>query len=187
VGVNYTVESMDMLVKALDYAAVKHQNQRRKGKKQLPYINHPIQVMRVLWEVGQVRDIEALAAALLHDTLEDTDATSAEILSLFGENVLSLVQEVSDDKSLPKSVRKQLQVEHASEVSPNAKMIKLADKICNVYDLSHESPADWTAERIYEYMDWSAAVVGGLRGTNPRLDKEFDRIHAEARTLLGEI
>ena len=182
----YSIESIELLIRALAFAADKHQHQRRKGKKQLPYINHPIRVAKLLWEVGNVRDLDVLTAALLHDTLEDTDATPSEIQILGGETVLSLVQEVTDDKSLPKGVRKKLQIEHAMHASHNAKVIKLADKICNVYDLSHESPAGWSRERIIEYMDWSDDVVAKLRGTNRMLEAEYDRILDESRSIVEE-
>ena len=182
----YRVDQMDELLKVLNFAAEKHQQQRRKGKKQLPYINHPIKVALLLWDVGGVHEIEVLIAALLHDTLEDTDATPSEIHALCGEAVLTLIQEVTDDKSLPKHIRKQLQIEHAAKVSHNAKMIKLADKACNVYDLSHESPAGWSLDRIIEYMNWSDAVVDNLRGTNQQLEEEYDRVLTEARSVLEE-
>lgn len=183
---SYNVENIGMLLRALSFAAEKHQNERRKGEKQLPYINHPIQVANTLWEVGRVHDLEVLAAALLHDTLEDTDATPDEIRTLGGDAVLALVKEVTDDKSLPKHKRKQRQVAHAAHASPQAKLIKLADKINNVIDLSHEPPAGWSHERIIEYLNWSEDVVLQIRGTNQWLEAEFDRVLAEARTLTEE-
>ncbi|TFG70163.1 MAG: bifunctional (p)ppGpp synthetase/guanosine-3',5'-bis(diphosphate) 3'-pyrophosphohydrolase, partial [Anaerolineales bacterium] len=133
-----------------------------------------------------VRDLEVLAAALLHDTLEDTDATPDAVRALVGDNVLTLVLEVTDDKSLPKQERKQRQIEHAAHASPQAKLIKLADKISNVYDLSHEPPAGWSYARIVTYLDWSEAVVSQIRGTNPWLEAEYDRVLAEARIITEE-
>jgi guanosine-3',5'-bis(diphosphate) 3'-pyrophosphohydrolase len=182
----FSIASMDMFLKTLTFAAEKHQNQRRKGKKELPYVNHPIQVTHILWEIGQVRDVKVLTAALLHDTLEDTDTTPSEIQTLCGKAVLNLVQEVTDNKSLPKHLRKQLQIEHAALISQNAKLIKLADKICNVHDLIHAPPLGWSIERIIAYLDWSEAVIAQLRGTNQALEAEYDRVLAEAKLLLGE-
>src|ERR1041384_6704850 len=103
-------ESTGLLLNALRFAAEKHNDQRRKDAKASPYINHPIQVAEILWRVGDVRDTTLLVASLLHDTIEDTGTTPAEIKASFGEDVLALVLEVTDDKSLPKEVRKELQV-----------------------------------------------------------------------------
>ncbi len=179
-------ENPGVLLRALSFAADKHQYQRRKGVKQIPYINHPIQVAYTLYNVGRVRDLDVLTAALLHDTLEDTDATPDEVRALGGDKVLALVMEVTDDKSLPKQERKQRQIAHAAHASPQAKLIKLADKISNVYDLSHEPPAGWSRARIIAYLDWSEAVVFQIRGTNPWLEAEYDRVLAEVRIITEE-
>ena len=128
----FEVKEIDLLLTALRFSADKHCHQRRKDDLGSPYINHPIQVAETLWRIGGVRDLVLIIAALLHDTLEDTDATAAEILALFGVEVLNLVQEVSDDKTLPKAQRKRLQVETAPKKSFRAKQLKLADKSCNV-------------------------------------------------------
>src|ERR1041385_3192371 len=106
-------EDISLLIKAVKFSAEKHKTQRRKGAEGSPYINHPIDVAEMLWNAGSVRDIPVLAAAMLHDTVEDTTTTPAEIEEHFGQVVRSLVQEVTDDKSLPKSERKRLQIEHA--------------------------------------------------------------------------
>src|SRR5215210_2152517 len=119
-------ESTGSLLKALRFSAEKHNDQRRKDPKASPYINHPIQVAEILWTIGDVRDVTLLVASILHDTIEDTATKPDEIRSLFGEDVLSVVLEVTDDKSLPKQVRKQLQVEHAPHKTHNAKLLKLA-------------------------------------------------------------
>jgi guanosine-3',5'-bis(diphosphate) 3'-pyrophosphohydrolase len=179
-------QDLGMFIRALRFAADKHQNQRRKGRDQLPYINHPIRVTDTLWRVGGVRDVSTLLAALLHDTLEDTDTTPDEIEMLFGPEVLSFVQEVTDDKTLPKAMRKQLQIEHAPHLSNEARLIKLADKIDNVYDISHDPPSSWSHERLLAYLDWAEAVVAGLRGVNAALEAHFDIVLDEARELLRE-
>ncbi|MCD6284346.1 MAG: bifunctional (p)ppGpp synthetase/guanosine-3',5'-bis(diphosphate) 3'-pyrophosphohydrolase [Anaerolineae bacterium] len=176
---------MGALLGAVAFAAVKHQDQRRKGHRRLPYINHPVRVAEILWSVGGVRDMTTLVAALLHDTLEDTETTPAEIELHFGSEVLAVVQEVTDDKSLPKAVRKQHQVERAAYASPRAKIIKLADKIRNVSDLVNEPPADWPKPRIVAYVDWSELVVAGLRGVNPRLEAMYDDVVRAAHIVLA--
>lgn len=178
-------KDITLLLKSLQFATQKHCQQRRKNLSADPYINHPIHVADLLWQIGQVRDIVVLVGALLHDTLEDTDATTQEIQELFGEEVLLLVQEVSDDKSLPKEQRKQLQIERAPHVSNRAKQVKLADKISNVYDLIHEPPEGWSHQRRQAYLDWSIQVVNGLRGINPQLEAYYDKIYAQACEMLA--
>ena len=154
------------LLRAASFAADKHSSQRRKNTDASPYINHPLAVAAVLASEGGVTDVELLAAALLHDTVEDTDTSSEELARCFGPAIAGLVAEVTDDKTLPKSRRKQLQVEHAPDKSPAAKQLKIADKICNIRDLDMTSPAGWDLERKVQYVDWAERVVAGCRGVN---------------------
>lgn len=178
-------EAVGTLLAAISFAARKHQDQRRKGQGKTPYINHPLRVLEILWDIGGVRELETLIAAVLHDTLEDTCTSAEELEVAFGSRVLDRVQEVTDDKSLPKAVRKRLQVEHAPHISDAAKLIKLADKIHNVYDVSHDPPPNWTHERIVGYINWAEDVVAGLRGVNSALDTAFDATVFEARRIIG--
>lgn len=131
------------LLKALHFASLKHKDQRRKDAEASPYINHPIEVAELLARVGQVTDLVVLQSAILHDTIEDTRTTAEEIEALFGAEVRVVVEEVTDDKNLPKEVRKQLQVEHAPHISRRAQMVKLADKISNVRAIQETPPATW--------------------------------------------
>lgn len=161
------------LLQATDFAARKHRDQRRKGADASPYINHPIAVANLLAAVGGIRDVDILCAGILHDTVEDTATTFAELELAFGARVACIVREVTDDKSLPKFERKRLQIEHGPQLSNAAKCIKLADKTCNVRDIL-ASPLDWPMQRKQEYFDWAVAVVAGLRGTNAELEALFD-------------
>ena len=172
------------LFAALHFAADKHRDQRRKGECASPYINHPIEVVELLVRVGGVTDVALLQAAILHDTLEDTETSAQELETRFGSTVRRLVEEVSDDKTLPKEQRKLLQVAHAPTLSREARQIKLADKICNLRDLTNRPPSDWSAERRIAYLDWSEQVVAGCRGVNVRLEREFDEAHTEALARL---
>jgi guanosine-3',5'-bis(diphosphate) 3'-pyrophosphohydrolase len=174
------------LLRALDFAAAKHRDQRRKGSDAAPYVNHCIGVARLLAEVGGVEDLTILAAGVLHDTVEDTETTPEELEAEFGPEVRSLVMECTDDKRLPKAVRKQLQVDHAPHKSPGAKLIKIADKISNVRDVTHCPPTDWPWERLWGYLDWTEQVVAGLRGVSPALEAHYDSVLAEGRRLLEE-
>jgi guanosine-3',5'-bis(diphosphate) 3'-pyrophosphohydrolase len=164
------------VLRALVFAAGRHRDQRRKDSQKSPYINHPLDVVEMLWRVGAVRDCVTLVAAALHDTVEDTGTQPEEIELEFGPEVRGVVMEVTDDKSLPKEVRKQLQIEHAGHKSLRAKQVKLADKITNVRDMLVSPPADWPETRRREYVIWARAVVAGLRGANPALEAEFDRV-----------
>jgi guanosine-3',5'-bis(diphosphate) 3'-pyrophosphohydrolase len=178
-------ENTGLLLKAISFSAEKHRNQRRKNTERSPYINHPIDVTNTLWTIGKVREVPVLIAAILHDTIEDTDAQPSEISALFGEEVLSLVLEVTDDKSLPRPRRKQLQIETAPHKSRGAKLIKLADKCNNVREIIVSPPAHWSLERRREYLLWTEQVVAGLRGINPELEKCYDENLVQGKALLG--
>jgi guanosine-3',5'-bis(diphosphate) 3'-pyrophosphohydrolase len=148
-------ENTGQLLKAIRFSADKHRNQRRKDNAQSPYINHPIEVVQLLWDVGGVRDVDVLLAAVLHDTIEDTHTRPEEIRAAFGPDVLSLVLEVTDDKSLPKAERKRLQIEN------------------------------WSLERRREYLLWTEQVVAGLRGTNAALEEYYEHELINGKALLG--
>lgn len=170
---------MKKIILAANFAANKHRDQRRKDREASPYINHPLALAFVLTnEVGGIADEDVIIAAILHDTIEDTNASTAEIANLFSENVLRIVMELSDDKSLPKATRKQLQIDHASQLSREAKLVKLADKICNLRDMANSPPFDWELIRQQEYFDWAKAVVEGLRGTHIELEALFDQAYS---------
>lgn len=175
-----------VLFEALSYASKMHAQQRRKDKEASPYINHPIDVANILVTVGNIQDTSVLAAAILHDTIEDTEASEADLIERFGEDIASLVMECTDDKSLPKDRRKQLQIEHAPHKSPRAKHIKIADKISNVRDLSSSPPKDWPTERVREYLDWSEKVVNGLGETNQDLLDFYRQTLENARKSLSD-
>jgi guanosine-3',5'-bis(diphosphate) 3'-pyrophosphohydrolase len=177
------------LLKALAFAADKHRRQRRKDSEETPYINHPIAVATVLAVEGDVTDEATLIAAILHDTVEDTETTFSELEKEFGAEITGLVRELTDDKSLLKAERKRLQVEHAPHCSVRAKQIKIADKICNVRDLTNSPPVDWPQHRLREYFDWSEKVVAGCRDINAKLDEAFDRAIQLARKslVLGKV
>uniref|UniRef100_A0A0K0F5R7 Guanosine-3',5'-bis(diphosphate) 3'-pyrophosphohydrolase MESH1 n=1 Tax=Strongyloides venezuelensis TaxID=75913 RepID=A0A0K0F5R7_STRVS len=170
------VEGMALVVKAADFAARRHRFQKRKDHKGTPYINHPLGVAYILTNEAKIYDPVTLAAAILHDTVEDTKTTIEEINSQFGNEVGSIVAECTDDKSLPKDVRKKLQIETASSHSLKAKLVSLADKLYNVRDLSRNTPHGWDTRRIKNYYKWAKEVVNQMRGTNETLEKALDEI-----------
>jgi len=167
----------DTLFRALTFAATKHRDQRRKDVGASPYINHPMAVARVLSVEGGVHDEATLLAAVLHDTVEDTETTFEELEREFGAEVSGLVRELTDDKSLPKEERKEKQIENIR--------LKIADKICNLPDVTHNPPEKWDTARRIEYLEWAERVVAGCRGVEPALDTVFDAVLREGRAILG--
>ena len=169
---------MESVLKAADFAANKHKDQRRKNKSATPYINHPIGVANILTSEGKITDPIVIQAALLHDTVEETDTTIEEIGDVFGDKIKQIVAEVTDDKNLPKQTRKQIQIDTAHKKSPEAKLVKLADKLHNLRSLDSADgiPVGWEEQRINEYFIWAFNVVKGLRGTNAMMEKELDKL-----------
>ena len=179
-----TKDTSSSLLAALKFAAHKHSRQRRKDLEATPYINHPIAVAEVLSRIGGITDLPTLQAAILHDTIEDTETSAQELEDYFGEEVSLLVQELTDDKSLPKQERKRLQVEHAPNLSKNAKLIKIGDKICNVSEITATQPAEWPLQRKLEYLDWAERVVSGCRDCNLDLVQHFDAVLKKSKESL---
>ena len=173
-----------LVSRAADFAARRHSDQRRKGSAREPYVNHLAEVAALLAETAEAPDASLVAAGWLHDTIEDTGTTRAELERLFGKPVGDLVAEVTDDKSLPKPERKRRQVEGAPHKSSGAKAIKIADKTSNLRSLAASPPDDWDRQRVADYVAWSEAVVAGCRGTNTALEALFDRAVVEAREAV---
>ncbi len=176
------LDAVPRLIDAIAFAADRHRNQRRKDADATPYINHPLALARVLSVEGGVTDVSTILAAVLHDTIEDTETEPADLVQRFGEEVAAVVAEVTDNKKLLKSRRKELQVEHAPHLSTRAKAVKLADKICNLRDVADSPPKDWPLARRQEYFDWAKSVVDGLRGEHPTLERIFDRAYEQRPT-----
>ena len=172
------MDNTSPLLDAALFAAQRHRDQRRKDAEATPYINHPLSVPRLLAVEGAVTDVDVLMAALLHDTIEDTETTADELRERFGERVASIVLEVTDDKGLPKSRRKELQVEHAHQKTAEGALVKIADKTCNLRDVANSPPAGWPIERRQEYFDWAMAVVEHLPAVPQQLSDEFSAAYA---------
>ena len=169
---------LKLLLKALGFAAHKHKSQRRRDVEASPYINHPITLANILCNEAHVTDSEVICAALLHDTVEDTDTTAAELEREFGAAIRDIVMDGTDDKSLRKAERKQLQIEHAAHISDKAKLVKLADKISNLRDMDSCPPEGWDVQRRREYFDWAKAVIDRLRGVHEQLESIFDAAYS---------
>jgi guanosine-3',5'-bis(diphosphate) 3'-pyrophosphohydrolase len=171
-----TLEQVEQICTGVDFAAEKHRFQTRKNKDKTPYISHPIGVAYNVMSVGEVRDVDVIIGALLHDTVEDTQTTFEEIENKFGKRTASLVREVTDDRSLAMETRKRMQVISASQKSIGAAQIKLADKLFNLNDLMNNTPEDWTQARIDGYYEWAQAIVDRLPKANEKLHEAVEDI-----------
>lgn len=177
------IYNIRLIFKALDFAAIKHQFQKRKGADGIPYINHLIEVAGMILQLIDKPSVELLEAAILHDVIEDTDANEEEILKLFGEKVLNIILEVTDDMSLPYIKRKSLQIQKARYLSYEARCIKIADKTCNVRDILY-TRIKWSGKRKIKYIQWAVKVVAEIRNTHSGLVAEFDEIVKQAEENL---
>ncbi len=168
---------LPQIIKAVSFAAKKHRDQRRKDVQASPYINHPIALASILVEEVGIHDMEVICAAILHDTVEDTDTSIEELRKEFGEVISGIVDEVTDDEALEKSVRKRRQVEGTATASDQAKLVKLADKIANLRDIALSPPLNWSLERQQTYFDWALEVIDQLRGAHAGLEQLFDEVY----------
>jgi (p)ppGpp synthase/HD superfamily hydrolase len=175
------------VMRAADFAAKRHTNQRRKGAAQEPYVNHLLEVASLVTEATDGTDMNAIIAALLHDAIEDQGVTEETIADEFGKQVADIVLEVTDDKSLPKAERKRKQVESAAKKSREARLIKLADKTSNVRAVANSPAPDWSVERRRQYVEWAKNVVAGVRGTSPWLEQQFDETADQALRSVGAL
>jgi len=175
-GEGFIEEDLHFILRALCFAADKHSFQHRKDADQTPYIAHPLEVACLLVDLGNVRDPDILISALLHDTIEDTSTTLEELLDEFNQKIAWIVCEVTDDKTLTKQERKQLQILNAPSKSAGAAQLTLADKLANLMDLQRSPPLDWSEKRIQEYFLWASQVVDRLPWVNAPLKQQIDNI-----------
>ncbi len=170
-------DALTRVLRAAVYAAHAHRDQRRKSPKAEPYFNHPLRVAAHLAAAGAPE--RAVIAALLHDVVEDTATTLADVDAEFGPDIAHIVGEVSDDKALPSAERKRLQIVNAPHISTYAKYVKIADKLDNLHDLTNETPVGWEPRRVKVYFDWAEKVIDNLRGTHRGLESNIDKVLAQ--------
>ena len=176
-----------LAMRALAFATLRHTDQRRKGRRAQPYVNHLAEVALLVSEATGGTDAPLVAAALLHDVVEDQGVTLDEVRATFGEDVAHLVAEVTDDKALPAAERKRLQVVHAPTLSRRGKVLKLADKVANLRSLAEDPPLDWDLERARAYVAWSTSVADGLTGVSAALEAAFAQAAQEARDAIAAL
>ncbi|KAG7212998.1 hypothetical protein KM043_002336 [Ampulex compressa] len=177
---------LTITIRCAHFAAVKHKDQRRKDVMQTPYINHPLGVANILIQEGNILDPVPVLAAILHDTVEDTDTTFEELEAEFGRAVCNVVKEVTDDKDLSRMERKRLQIENAPKRSYAAKLVTLADKLYNLRDLQRSTPVGWSEATVNQYFKWAKAVVNGCRGVSPDLERQLDIVFSEHAAQVNE-
>ena len=178
------LSALRLVSEAAELAAHRHNGMARKGRGNEPYLNHLAEVANLLASATDGADAELVAAGWLHDTIEDTDITRAELAQTFSERVASLVVECTDDMSLPKTERRRKQIEDAPHKSPGAKLIKIADKVSNIGARIHSDPTAEERDDLADYTGWAEQVVAGCRGGNAWLDTRFDNMVRTARASL---
>lgn len=166
---------MAKIVRAAYFAGEKHKDQRRSDKEETPYINHPLELASILVDEGYVDDVNVICAALLHDTIEDTETTFEELESIFGPVVTNIVREVSNDMTLSSTERRIRETENIPGLSHPAKLVKLADKIANIRDISTMPPVGWTLAKKEAYFDFSLSIAERAKDASPLLYEVFVR------------
>lgn len=174
---NAARSGLHLVVRAANFAAHKHRDQRRKGVERRPYINHPLELAEILCTEGDISDSNVIAAAILHDTVEDTETSLDELRGHFGGEIAAIVSEVTDSKFLDKATRKRLQIAKAGHISRGAALVKLADKISNLRSVLAAPPAGWSLRRKQQYFDWAKLVVDRIRHVHPGLARRFDAVY----------
>ena len=172
--------SLRLVTQAAEFAAKRHRGQTRKGSRKAPYFEHLAEVAAAVAGSPAGGDPGIVAAAYLHDVVEDGHAAADEIAARFGARVRAIVAELTDDMGLPEAERKQRQVDEIAAKSAAARLIKLADKLSNMREIAADPPPDWPAEKRRAYAEWGKAVVdAGCRGLDAELEQAFDRAAAE--------
>ena len=179
-----TLAPLRMVSEAALFAAQRHSGTARKGRGNEPYVNHLAEVANLVSEASGGADAELVAAGWLHDTIEDTETTREELAERFSVRVAALVVEVSDDMGLPEGERRRLQIVAAPHKSPDAKLIKIADKISNIRGRIAPDPSEGERADLADYVGWAEQVVSGCRGGNAWLDRTFDETVTKARSTL---
>ena len=176
----------DQIMKAVIFASEKHIAQKRKNLP-WPYIVHIYEVAEILQENGASQ--ETVVAGILHDTVEDTNTTLEQIAQNFGYYVASIVDVLSEDKSLPYATRKEVQAQRIKVATKEAKMVKCADCLSNLRSLYYDSKRDenvWskfnsTKENIQIHYRRTIEAIGELDGFEmyKELQRYYDGVFGE--------
>lgn len=169
--------------RAAHFAAKKHKGQKRSNGK-TPYIAHPIAVAKILHDEAGIKDDATIIASLMHDTIEDTNTTREEIAELFGNEVASIVAEVSNPPGIGAN-KHQWQIDHAKELSDKAASLKVADKIANLRDIVNDPPV-WDQQKKMDYYDHANMMVDAIEKPHPILRDLFKKQYSEGRKKIGQ-
>ncbi|SIO41836.1 metal dependent phosphohydrolase [Rhodovulum sp. ES.010] len=174
----------DLVGAARAFAEDRHRDQRRKDAGASPYVTHVAEVAALTEGFGG--GVVEIAAAWLHDTVEDCPPTSHdELAAAFGAEVAAIVGALTDDKSLPKAERKRMQVVNAPSKSSGAALVKICDKISNCRAVAETPPVTWSVARRLAYLDWSVEVVTVLPPHHPAARAHFDGVIRAARARIA--
>ncbi len=174
-----------LVSRAADFAACAHVDQHRKGPALEPYVNHLAEIAVMLSVATDGLDQVLVAAGWLHDTVEDTDVTLADLEHHFGPEVAGVVAEVTDDKSLSRDERKRRSAMTIASKSRRAQFLKVADQASNIRALVTTPPVGWTMKRLVSYVDWGVAIVDRVSQRNPQLEGYFWSAVADARAFFA--
>ena len=161
-----------MILKALNFAREKHEGQFRKDEFQRPYIVHPVGVYGLLFNAG-IENEDVLCAALLHDTIEDTNTTFDELAIEFNIEVAGLVGEVTNNPAISKAKQKLMQLEDAPYMTNGARLVRFADKINNLNDIAEFPPVGWDKAKKDRYVEFCKELIPLLNIDNEYLNKKF--------------
>ncbi len=175
---------MSLIDTARQFAEIAHAGQTRKGPEAAPYTEHLAEVAALVARFGGSE--AAVCAAWLHDTIEDCPTQPEDLRAQFGDAVAALVLELTDDKSLSKERRKELQVANASHKSPEAALVKICDKLSNIRAVAEAPPVGWSQDRRMAYLDWAESVVVCLpTGANPARATFVAQLAASRRAVAA--
>ena len=139
---------MNLIHEAIIFATLKHNSAKEPNRKgtSTPYITHPMEVMQILTANNCSEDV--IIAGILHDTLEDTDATSDEIANKFGKNILEIVESESEEKKYTWKERKQTTIDHLKTATLETKLVCCADKLANLRSMASDKAK--IGEKLWE-------------------------------------
>ncbi|EFO18322.1 hypothetical protein LOAG_10172 [Loa loa] len=173
---NGFTDGISLIIEAVDLAARRHRQQRRKDAAQTPYVNHPIGVAYILTSEGQITDTTTIIAAILHDIVEHTKTTDEEIRKMFGDEIADIVKECTMVRSMKREARMKSELEKASKLSHKAKLVQLADKLNNIRDIERGTPLGWTKQHVTEYIIFAKDLLSKIRGIHGPLESALDDI-----------
>ena len=178
---------MEKIEESRNLAIARHAGQCRPNHSREPKINHIEEVAQLVKESGGNQD--EVAAAWLHDIIEDTNTTIEEIDELFGLEIAQLVDGLTDPpefSSLPLDVRKHQQAQRLLSKSKGVRRVKLCDQISNVHSVINDPPLDWDNQKCLAYIEGAKKITDVCYGVSDYLDALFKEIYKKKYKYLVE-